>query len=367
MKEYNFNREIEIILTQVLDAIGDVVINRVDELDNVTQDRIHVNLRYSPKGRILHDIVNKNQHIQLPCMALSMASINYDQNRVFNKIAGFHRTDYDTKDVRKYYQPVPVNFSLNLFIISRFQKDMDQIVTNILAHFNPYIVISYIHPEIQEEVRCVVEWSKSLNYQYPIDINGNQPYRVTADSSFNVSGWIYRNNANPMGRIYTIDTTFQSVSAIEDYDYMRVRSTSANTDSFTISARPQPTNIFPDAASRSEWEDYKTFVLHGSMFDKATALYLSGNPSSMFEGTSTYSTFISSEKLSAAYPPIEGLAITAFDATYSQITFSALPPVSAGYFDVIVENEAGYGSLMHDAFKPYSTYQFDCVSGIFVT
>ena len=76
MKEYNFNREMQIILTQVMDAIGNVVINRTDEQENITRDRIQVNLKYAPKSRIVNDIINKDQHIQLPCMAISMGSLS---------------------------------------------------------------------------------------------------------------------------------------------------------------------------------------------------------------------------------------------------------------------------------------------------
>ncbi len=72
-------------MTQFIAAFNDVTINRYNK-DREVKDKIHVRYVYAPKQRVLHDMVNKNQHITLPAIAVSIGGISRDSTRVFNKI-----------------------------------------------------------------------------------------------------------------------------------------------------------------------------------------------------------------------------------------------------------------------------------------
>lgn len=238
MNTYTYHNEFKILLAQVLNAFDELVIRRYNEQDDTTYtDKIAVRLLYAPKQRVLFDLVNKSQHIQLPVMAVSIAGISFQKERAFNKIAGFTVSQNILSGGGHFPQPIPVDINLNLSILTRYQRDFDQIITNILANFFPYIVISYKHPDLAQEVRCLVEWDGNLKISYPNDIAANTSYRILGDASFVVRGWIYRNASNPFGIIHTIPMTFTSVSALyDDYYAMHAMESDITTDTFTVSA-----------------------------------------------------------------------------------------------------------------------------------
>jgi len=364
MKEYNYNKEIKILLTQVMDALGDLIIRRTHETTGALGDYIQVNLRYSPKTRMLHDIVNKNQHITLPIIAVSLGPITYDSSRTFNKIEGFYLNELHDSNIRHLYQPLPVNVVMNVSVIARFQNDIDQIITNLFANFHPYIIISYTHPEVNQEVRCMVEWSGNINPTYPVDLGETQDYRIIADSSFTVRGWIYRNTNNHSGKIYTIPVTFQSVSAIEDYDYMKRLETQYNTDSFTISARPfvstaTPYLYFHDLTGQR-------VDVFGDMFQYVSSVYLSG-VNGVYPSSTEYASFSSISSLSALYPPFTAFKIDSFDiANEHSLSFTLPSATTGGSVDIILESEAGYGKLTVDSTR-LGDYQYPWNTGIILS
>ncbi len=376
MREYNHNKEIKILLTQVIDAFGNIIIKRINEATGIQEDQIHVNLRYSPKSRTIHDIVNKNQHIELPVMALSIGGISYDQTRTFNKIAGFYTDVPEATSFNQHYQPLPITLSLNLSILSRYQNDLDQIITCLYNFFHPYIVISYIHPEVEQEVRCVVQWDGNLNFQYPTDIASNVPYRIVCDSSFKVAGWIYRNYRQSIGKVYKIDHTFQSVNVFDDYESMKADRTPENNDFFTISARPFVQQVDPYIATKDL--SGQEFTIVGDMFHFVSSIYVSGTEG-VFPNEYQVDLFSEFRTLSSTYPAFTGLSVQNFQVLGEKVAKFILPvPENTGFVTVIPVNEAGYGNLVIDAIRPtfnpypsslpqYDTYvepQFPWVSGI---
>lgn len=376
MREYNHNKEIKILLTQVIDAFGNIIIKRINDATGEEKDKVHVNLRYSPKSRTIHDIVNKSQHIELPVMALSIGGISYDQSRTFNKIDGFYTDVPQSSAFSKHYQPLPVTLSLNLSILSRYQNDLDQIITCLYNFFHPYIVISYIHPEVQEEVRCVVQWDGNLNFQYPNDIAGNAPYRITCDSSFKVAGWLYRNFNQEVGKIYKIDQNFQSVDVFDDFYSMQADKTDINSDFFSTSARPfvQQVNPYIGTNGLSGQE----FTIIGDMFHFVSSIYVSGSEG-VYPSADEVNLFGDIPSLSSDYPAFTGVAVEDFEILGEKVAKFTLPmPENSGFVSVIPVNEAGYGNLVKDAVRPtfnpfpsalpqHDTYvepQFEWVDGI---
>ena len=140
MRFETFHFEIKDLLTQFCNAFDSVVIKRFNN-QRQTVSKINVRYLYSPKQRVLYDIVNKAQNIDLPCIAITIGGIARDDSRVFNKLDGF----YENNVAKSYFYktPVPVNITVNMSIIAKYQTDIDQILTNFIPYTNPYIVISW--------------------------------------------------------------------------------------------------------------------------------------------------------------------------------------------------------------------------------
>lgn len=369
--------------------MGDLVIRRLNEIDDSSYtDLIDVGLKFVSKQRIIYDMVNLNQHIQLPAMAISLQSIKYDDKRAFNKIAGFDTSVAYVSSGGHYPQPVPVNMTLPFSILSRYQRDLDQIITCIFSNFYPYIVISYKHPDLGHEVRCVVQWDGNINFTYPIDTSAETSYRIAADSSFTVAAWIYRNASNPAGVIYNIPTTFTSVSTImDDYEYMKNFESPITTDYFTISGRPQLNNISPYITNIGT--SAQSFTVIGDMFQFVTDVGVSGTPESIYASSPTtaipiscynyFNPYVSSTTLSSVYTAFSAVSVTNWSVIGDNtLTFTLPTPLTAGYIDVFAWGPVGFGKLTLDAVRPtynpyvsgtpeyngYEEFQFPYVSGI---
>ncbi len=224
MKLDPFYFEIKDLMTQFVAAFDDVVIKRYNKSREV-QDKIQVRYVYAPKQRVLHDIINKAKHITLPVSSVNIASVSRDPARVFNKLdASYHLTTLSQTPSGvvgredKVPQPVPVNISVNMSIMAKFQSDMDQILSNFIPYNNPYIIISWKVPssfaEIDQEIRSEVLWSENINLNYPTELTPDSPYRVSADTSFTIKGWLFRKHTSPVKTIFDIDTRLYAVSSV---------------------------------------------------------------------------------------------------------------------------------------------------------
>jgi hypothetical protein len=393
MQTYTYHREIRIIIAQVLNALADLVIRRLDETNNDSYvDQMDVGLKYVSKQRIIYDMTNLNQHIQLPAMAISLASIRYNEKRAFNKIAGFTTSVDYLSSGGKFPQPVPVDLTLPFSILSRYQRDLDQIITCIFSNFFPYIVISYKHPDLGHEVRCIVNWDGNINFTYPIDTTADTSYRIAADSSFTVNAWIFRNASNPAGVIYNIPTTFTSVSSIiDDYDTQKSYESPETTDYFTITGRPQLKAISPSIG----WTNLsgQQYNLVGDMFQFVTNMGVSGIPVDMYtfapsglvgsaipaSAYNLYNPFVSSHSLSSLYTSFSAVSVTNWSIINdNNIQFTLPTPLLSGFVDIFAWGPVGFGKLTVDAIRPtnnpyisgtsdynnYKEFQFPYVSGI---
>lgn len=224
MKADPFYFEIKDLVTQFVAAFDGVTIKRYNKQREI-QDKINVRYVYAPKQRVIHDIINKAKHITLPVISINISGVSRDPTRVFNKLDSsyYFRTlsDTVTGDVGredKVPQPVPVNININMSILTKYQSDMDQILSNFIPYNNPYIVISWKVPgnfaEIPQEIRSEVLWNENVSLAYPTELTPDSPYRVSADTGFVIKGWLFRKHTTPTKTIFNVDTNTYAVSSI---------------------------------------------------------------------------------------------------------------------------------------------------------
>lgn len=208
-------------MTQFVAAFNSVVINRYDKDRIPSEKKIRVSYVYSPKQRVIQDLVNKSMHLTLPVIAVSIAGIQRDSSRVFNKLLGSFYANNGVGTTDFLPQPVPINISVNMSILTKYQTDMDQILSNFVPYSNPYVIISWKVPqefvEIPQEIRTEVLWSENISMSYPTDIDSSTPFRVSADTSFTIKGWLFSKNQGPVNNIFVIDANFIPVSGFDVY------------------------------------------------------------------------------------------------------------------------------------------------------
>jgi len=258
---YHF--EVKDLLTQFIAAFDDIVINRYDNNRNVVS-KLQVRYVYSPKERVIYDLVNKAQNITVPVVAVSINSITRDESRVFNKIGGYFysRGTNDNTAIPtsiNYKSPVPVNIGISMSILTKFQSDMDQILSNFIPYNNPYIIISWKLPEdvvpggfsIPQEIRSEVLWDGTIQLSYPTDINASEKYKVTGDTTFVIKGWLFPAQTDDVRNIFYVDANFYNSRNVTIYSeltgntfvYPVSTGLVSDEDKIIINGYPQTTNV----------------------------------------------------------------------------------------------------------------------------
>ena len=209
MKESPYYFEIKDLMAQFITAFDNVVIKRYN-INRKQEDRISVRYVYAPKQRVLYDIITTGQTMTLPAISITISKVSRDVTRVFNKLDGFSYSELSNKKSGILRSPVPINISVNMSIITRFQTDLYQILSNFGSYNNPYVVISWPIPKefnlpSVQEIRSEVLWDGNVSIDNPIDLNGQQKPRVVANTTFVIKGWLFKKDSAPVSNIYYIE------------------------------------------------------------------------------------------------------------------------------------------------------------------
>lgn len=344
------------MLTQFVAAFDDIVIGRFNK-DREEKDRINARYIYAPKQRVLHDLINENKTLTLPVVSVNVTSISRDEKRVFNKLDGFYYQGNvgEEKVSRHIKAPVPINISLAVSVMTRYQTDMDQILSNFVPFCNPYIVISWKVPQafnlsVDQEIRSEVMWDGSVSMNYPVELNGSQKARVTADTTFTIKGWLFKDTDNPSGNIFFIDQNFYSETQLENYDnyeslsgnsytYPASSGLSDRVESFTLSGQPQITGMFYDGVLLQDdltisSNTSGSVILNGYMFNETQNVLFSTNNETAYDNLTSITGFTRQDDISGQIIP--------FNILNDNIITLDSPIISEGKIRFIPFNKVGY-------------------------
>jgi hypothetical protein len=229
MKNYTFGFEVQTLLEQFIGAFNDVIIKRYDNTNTLVDSPsgYKVLYVYSPKQRVYNTLKDPAPGgLTVPVIAVHIGGISRDQSRVFNKNEGFdieYTSPATGSLIKEVLQPVPINITVNMTIITKYQLDMDQILTNFIPYTDPYIVISWKIPNnhdsgIPYEIRSEVLWNGNMSIVYPDNLGPTQPFRITADTSFTIKGWLFKKMGEPIKRIYKIRSDYSTFEPNEPLD-----------------------------------------------------------------------------------------------------------------------------------------------------
>ncbi len=344
------------MLTQFVAAFDDIVIGRFNR-DRVEKDKINVRYVYAPKQRVLYDLVNENKTLTLPVVSVNVNNISRDESRVFNKLDGFYYQANigDEKVSRHIKAPVPINITLSVSVLTRYQTDMDQILSNFVPFCNPYVIISWKVPEkfnlsVDQEIRSEVLWTGDVSMNYPTDLNSSQKARVTADTTFTIKGWLFKDTDNPSGNIFFIDSNFHNETKLEYYD--NYESLSGNTytypassiiddriESFELSGSPFITDIFYNGVLLQEnltiaSNTSGSIILNGSGFTNTETVLFSTNTETSYTNITSVSNF-------SRQVAVSGQSIPFTILNDNTIIFNS-PPILKGVIRFIPLNKSGY-------------------------
>lgn len=224
MKLQSFNFELKDLIRQFTTALDGCIINRYHDTTRAIADKIDVKYVYAPKQKVIEDLVNKGANVKLPAVAITISNLQYDRERVFNKLDELNlpQGTFDactTSQSDSLGMPVPVKLTVNVSILAKFQTDMDQIMQNFIVNSNPYFVISWKIPAGYTtqpiEIRNKVTWDGNIALTFPVDIQATQTSHIEANTTFTIDGWLFPSQPQPAKNILVVIENLIPVDTIE--------------------------------------------------------------------------------------------------------------------------------------------------------
>lgn len=135
---------------------------------------------------------------------------------------------------------------------------------------------------------------------------------------------------------------------------------------------PYKLNLYPETNVLSSTNNLN-INLRGEYFFNIRNVYISGSDPGMFDNGVFFNPFSAIPNLYPSNPGFFAVVIPEFTLFNDKAITFTLPqtPKTNGFFDVIVENESGYGKLTTGSFRNYvsswsgfTAQQFPTVSGV---
>jgi hypothetical protein len=311
-------------------------------------------------------------------VAVTIGGISRNSNRSFNKIEGFtypgtRTPNTNTATSPRIPSPVPIDITINMSIIASYQTDIDQIISNFAAYANPYITITWEVPDdvglpASMPINSKVEWSGNINLEYNSDINYSNRSVITADTTFTVEGWLFKEAVDPLDNIFKITRNFysnQNLSAgnfITYDDYFTLSGADPVFDSVTLSAMPEITNVYYSISSANDsinLDNKGEYILQPSIYDGSIILYGKRFDDLEYVLLSSYETIYNPLTTLTGFeyfPDVNGsvLPLSSYRVITDNVIEIILPAISAGSFDIITTTAAGWSTT------------YDTMSGNFI-
>lgn len=321
---------------------------------------------FAPKERVMYDIVNRAQNITLPVVAVDVTNIQRDPSRVFNKQDSFHHntTQNNTPgSITQYRTPVPVQISVSLSILAGYQLDLEQIASNFMAYFNPYVILATkvptdLGPEYDLEVRTKATWDGSLGIQTPTNTTYADKFRRVGEASFVLDAWIYPEAVDDLKPIYFIDANFHAIDSDiattssyyflsgEMFELSSYSSGAQHRDTISLSGTPTNTNIFFSSSGQNialdtsiifQTPNERHILLYGHQYDFLDVVLLSSNNTSLYPASTSYE--------STYYGTVSGYPLSSYEVLNNNMLQITIPGTNEeGMFDIITYNQAGWSS-----------------------
>jgi T4-like virus Myoviridae tail sheath stabiliser len=353
VERYTYNSEIRRMILHFLAAMDGAIVKRYDQ-NGVAQSEIVVNYLYANKSRVMKELVSADHNVSLPVVAVTLGGITRDNNRVKNKQAEY--VQRSSTGAVKLRNAVPVNITVSMSILTKYQSDMEQIINNFVAYFDPYIYISWKEPVTEREIRSKVIWDGTATPNFQSLFEKEEYERYECDTTFTIEGYIYKSEQENVAPICTIETDYVFFANRDPFILLDEDDNREGREKKIISGIPKPrfTDTFIINADRSQ----NTIKLYGESLMHTDNVYISASDIGMLD-MSAFSPFQDNEDKIEYFPEFNGFPAPAFRRIGETILEIDLPEFStAGRIDIIcVNTDCGYGSLIEYATEVEDFYQ----------
>lgn len=131
---------------------------------------IYVPCVFGQRSRILKNLENPSTDAvsPLPVIVITRNGFVRDSERVANLHLDKQLSPYKGKYDPNVMTPQPINITYTVAAITKYPKDMDEILTNFLVFFNQDVYVRTSHPKLPDEYqKSQIVWDGSVSEEWP--------------------------------------------------------------------------------------------------------------------------------------------------------------------------------------------------------
>lgn len=187
-KTISYNTELLKATALLLDTFNDITIQRKNK-------NIKVKCVYGKKSRIYKSLENpKRGALQPPMIAITRTGLERDPTRVVdlnNHILTSMGTDYNN------YPPNPITIDYELSVITKYQEDMDKILTNFIPFLNQSMFVISENPKTGGEIKHEIIWDGGISEEDISEIDFETAELNVSTTTLKFKTWIWAGTGIP--------------------------------------------------------------------------------------------------------------------------------------------------------------------------
>lgn len=205
MEIQSFNAELAIANLMFYRIFNNIQIKRKDDKGN--SQTIPVNCMFGQRSRILKNWQNseKRATVKLPLIAINRNGYSRNSDRL-NNLHNEVKYEISAKN-RKYdlLTPIPIDITYDVYVMSKYKQDIDQIASNFMVFFNNDIYVSCQHPKYEGiMLNNQVVMQDNVAEEHQDDIDAAQDELLITTFSFTFKTYLFGGTAQAKRRHKTV-------------------------------------------------------------------------------------------------------------------------------------------------------------------
>lgn len=185
----NYYKILRKTLLQFLDIFNNIKIEKYNNQGEPI-DVVEVPLKFAPKQKWYYWLNAHRHEKRFPMMAAEITGIQYDEQRKTGKHEKIKIKE--NKDSTDYYvTPAPYNVSFELKVATHYLVEMEQIASQILPHFDPYVYTTIDLPELNDQwnIHILLE---NVGLDLETDIAEDENRKILWTFEFTAKTWMIK-------------------------------------------------------------------------------------------------------------------------------------------------------------------------------
>lgn len=176
-------------IIQFLDIFNNIKIGKYNNQNEIV-DIIEVPIKFAPKQKWYYWLSAHKHEKRFPMMAAEITGIQYDSQRKTGKHDKIPIKENDDS-IEYYITPAPYNISFQLKVAAQHLVEMEQISSQILPYFDPFLYTTIDLPELNDQWNLHILLD-NIGLELESDISEDENRKIIWTFEFTVKTWMVK-------------------------------------------------------------------------------------------------------------------------------------------------------------------------------